>query len=636
MIPELVLTTLALAAVVHSAAADHRARRIDRRRMLADGAGAEATVEAISPPDADGDCRVTLRYRVGGRACRSEQQSTPAAIAALGLVPGMPIAVRHRLDRPTLAFAPALALAAHAPRPVLAPGDGIGPTLYVASFEDPDSPAPFQPKNAQGWTAGEILVDAASLKLRAVRPRLRGKPVPASRTFPLSSIQNADALGCLVTFEILVAGTPNLIRLWVADAASAADLVRRLPATRTEAFVPARAETADFHRRLLAVAPATPVTTALLVVNALAFIAAALLGAGWLVADGDRLVALGSNYTALTLGGQWWRLLTNAFLHFGAIHLAFNLVALWVNGPFAERLYGSTRYLLIYLAAALGASLATLWWYPLANSAGASGAIFGVFGATLAFFVRAPEGMPSAVAARHRNWILLFIALSFLLGMRIPFVDHAAHLGGLLTGFALGYALARPVGARGTDPARERQHALGLAVAVAAVLAVLALGGPTTEAISATLAGGVPGVVPHPTVTSLAGIRLGETRAELDAARGAPLRDGRNTRVYDLGVPGHPALLEVTFRAAGAGAAAGDPVGAIFYRGDKAYAPAELLYVTGQAHDRFVADFGQPAWLLHANAGIVYEMYADGLTIELDQGRARAYGVQDYYRTLHD
>jgi membrane associated rhomboid family serine protease len=636
MILELALTVLALAALGHSFAADLRAQRIDRRRMLADGGAADATVESISAPDTSGDRLVTLRFAVGKRPQRAGQQATSAAITALGLAPGMAIAVRHRLDRPRLAFAPALVLAAHAPAPTLAPGDGDGPMLYLVSFEDPDSPASFQARNGQGWTAGELVVDAANLRLHAIRPRLWGKPTPASRTFPLAWIQNADANGCLVTFEIVVGGAPNLIRLWVADAASAADLVRRLPAIRTDTFVPARAETAEFHRRLVAAVPTTPVTTALILVNALAFVVTAALGAGWLVAEGDRLVAFGSNYTTLTQGGQWWRLLTNAFLHFGAVHLAINLVAIGVNGPFAERLYGSTRYLLIYVAAAIGASLATLWWYPLANSAGASGAIFGVFGATLAFFMRAPDGMPSAVAERHRNWILLFIALSFVLGLRIPFVDHAAHLGGLLAGFGVGFALARPVGAPRTDPARERQHALGVAVAAGAVVAVMMLGGPTTEAISATVAGGVPGVVPHPTLTALAGIRLGATRADLDATRGPPLRDGRNTRVYDVGAPGHPALLEVTLRAAGATGAPGDTVGAIFYRGDKAYAPPELLYVTGQPRGRFVADFGQPAWLLHAKDGVVYEMYADGLTIELEHDRARAYGVQDYYRTLHD
>ena len=148
--------------------------------------------------------------------------------------------------------------------------------------------------------------------------------------------------------------------------------------------------------------------------------------------------------------------------------------------------------------------------------------------------------------------------------------------------------------------------------------------------------GGVPGVVPRPTLTTLAGVRLGETRAELEAGRGKPPRDQRDTWLYDVGTFGHPALLDVTFHLVGRNASADDRVGAIFYRGGKEQAPPELLYVTGQPRAQLVADFGQPAWLLHAKDGIEYQMYADGLTVEFEHDRARAYGVQDYYLTLHD
>jgi membrane associated rhomboid family serine protease len=637
LILALILLALAVPLVVHGVAAHRRALHADRRGILADGATATGTVAAIAP-DAAGRCRVTIEFAAQGRdrPLRFTQPAPVAAVAALGLVPGAPLEVRHRRTRAGIAFAPALLLAGYAPKPALAPAGGAGPVLYLVSFEDPRGAGMLQRPNAFGWSGGELLVDAAALEIRAIRTRPFRRPVPAGRRVALGAVQNVEALANRVSLELDVDGTPLRLQFWTVDDAAAAELVRRLPATRTAAFVPMAAEEADFLRRLIAAAPATPVTTGLVALNLAVFVAAALLGAGWLKADAARLVMLGSNYTPLTLGGQPWRLVTGAFLHFGPWHVGFNMWALLANGPFAERLYGSTRYLLVYLVAAVGASLASLWWYPLVNGAGASGAIFGVFGATLAFFVRAPAGVPAAVARRYGNRILLFIALALVLGLGVQFIDHAAHLGGLVVGFAAGYGLARPPGSPRTSPARERQHALGLAVAVAAVVAIAVLGGPTTEAVSATIRGGVPGVVPHPTVAALAGIRLGETRAELEAGRGRPLRERPGTWYYDAGEPGQPAVLEVTFHQSGGHPAAGDPVGAVFYGGDKAHAPPELLYVIGLARAQLVADFGQPVWVLRARDGIDYEMYADGLTVEFEHDRARAYGVQDYYRKVRD
>ena len=108
-------------------------------------------------------------------------------------------------------------------------------------------------------------------------------------------------------------------------------------------------------------------------------------------------IRFGSNFGPLTWTGEEWRLLTSAFLHFGLIHIALNMFALYQGGALVERLFGSTRFALIYLLSALSGSVASGWWDPLRNSAGASGAIFGVYGALLAFMVVRRADIPPSM-----------------------------------------------------------------------------------------------------------------------------------------------------------------------------------------------------------------------------------------------
>ena len=152
-----------------------------------------------------------------------------------------------------------------------------------------------------------------------------------------------------------------------------------------------------------------------------------------------------SNFGPATLEGQWWRLFTATFLHFGLVHLLFNMLGLWSLGSLTERLFGWRSFLIIYLASGLCASLASLWWHPLLNSAGASGAIFGVLGALLAFMVNPRTRIAPHIAKAQRNSALIFIAYNLLNGATHVGIDNAAHVGGLLAGFMLGWALALPL-----------------------------------------------------------------------------------------------------------------------------------------------------------------------------------------------
>ena len=94
----------------------------------------------------------------------------------------------------------------------------------------------------------------------------------------------------------------------------------------------------------------------------------------------------GANFGPKTMDGQWWRLFTSMFLHFGIIHIGFNMWVLWNVGRLVERLVGNFGFALLYVVSGLLGSVASLAWNPTTISAGASGAVFGVVGALIGFY----------------------------------------------------------------------------------------------------------------------------------------------------------------------------------------------------------------------------------------------------------
>src|SRR5580698_9508919 len=120
--------------------------------------------------------------------------------------------------------------------------------------------------------------------------------------------------------------------------------------------------------------------------------------------------------------------------------------ALYVGGRLAERLFGSGAFALLYFAAGIGGSLSSLLWNPAVNSAGASGAIFGVYGAMLAFFLRKHSVIPAAIISQQRWSGITFIGFNLMNGFSHAGIDNAAHIGGLSVGFVMGLILARPLG----------------------------------------------------------------------------------------------------------------------------------------------------------------------------------------------
>ncbi len=224
-----------------------------------------------------------------------------------------------------------------------------------------------------------------------------------------------------------------------------------------------------FWHAVYAATPRTPVTHAIIALNVAAFVALLVAGSGFLRGSPDVLLAWGANAGPATLDGEPWRLLASMFLHYGVVHLAFNMWAFRDAGRLVERLYGNGAFLGIYLFAGICGGLASVWWNaPRVVSAGASGAIFGVYGALLAYSLGQKGSVPRAVIGSISASAAVFVAFSLFVGALLTGIDNAAHLGGLAGGFMAGLALAHPIAV----PVGAARMAIGAAVALA-VLAAL-------------------------------------------------------------------------------------------------------------------------------------------------------------------
>jgi membrane associated rhomboid family serine protease len=158
---------------------------------------------------------------------------------------------------------------------------------------------------------------------------------------------------------------------------------------------------------------------------------------------GDR----GANIGPLTADGQAWRALTSVFVHFGLLHLAVNMAATIDLGRTAERLFGHMAFLAIFLASGAVGAAASVAWNPWVHSAGASGAIFGILGALLAYSTAPATRVPRDVLRTQALVGAAFIAFTLAIDLAGAGVDHAAHAGGAACGAVLGRLLARPLGA---------------------------------------------------------------------------------------------------------------------------------------------------------------------------------------------
>lgn len=179
------------------------------------------------------------------------------------------------------------------------------------------------------------------------------------------------------------------------------------------------------------------VTPLLIDINLVLFIAMCCTGANILLPDTDTLLKWGANFRPVTLEGEWWRLLTCCFLHIGVLHLLMNMYALLFIGILLEPRLGSTRFFVAYILTGIAASVTSLWWHDLTISAGASGAIFGMYGVFLALL------SSNLIEKAQRQALLtsigIFVAYNLINGMKGG-IDNAAHIGGLVSGLVIGFA----------------------------------------------------------------------------------------------------------------------------------------------------------------------------------------------------
>ncbi len=210
------------------------------------------------------------------------------------------------------------------------------------------------------------------------------------------------------------------------------------------------------------------VTFGLIAANLAMFAFEVVSGASLAGPDPAAMVALGGNFGPLTCHGQAWRLLTAMFLHYGVIHIGMNMVCLY-QIRIVERILSRAEFLALYCAAGLVGGLASVASHPLAVSAGASGAVFGMFGAFTAVMIVRRKRMDPAVWRNTMKSLGTFFALNLALGLSQRGIDLTAHVGGLATGFVGAFALARS--------ARPTSRPLLRALVVAAAGSAVAFGG---------------------------------------------------------------------------------------------------------------------------------------------------------------
>lgn len=180
------------------------------------------------------------------------------------------------------------------------------------------------------------------------------------------------------------------------------------------------------------------ITPIIVLLNLLIFVLMLLSGVGILLPSVESLVQWGANFRPVTLDGGWWRLLTSCFIHIGILHLLLNMYALIYIGILLEPLLGRTRFLAAYIITGITASAASLWWNEMTVSAGASGAIFGMYGIFLSMLTT--NLIEKSARKALMTSIGIFVVFNLMNGVQGG-IDNAAHIGGLLSGCLIGYLL---------------------------------------------------------------------------------------------------------------------------------------------------------------------------------------------------
>jgi rhomboid protease GluP len=212
------------------------------------------------------------------------------------------------------------------------------------------------------------------------------------------------------------------------------------------------AATEHTHEQIFDTAPPLRETTAtrVLIILNLAMFALEMYAGG--STNGQTLLDLGAVSPELVQQGQTWRLIAALFLHFGAIHIAMNMINLSVIGPFVENAFGFAKFLLLYFIAGIGSMFIVTKLSRYGFTVGASGAIMGLVGATGALMLKGWLHHSANPAKRRFKSVLSIVAMQTVFDAIIPQVSMTAHLSGAVIGFVLGILLPDRLNADATNP----------------------------------------------------------------------------------------------------------------------------------------------------------------------------------------
>lgn len=213
----------------------------------------------------------------------------------------------------------------------------------------------------------------------------------------------------------------------------------------------------------------SPVTLFLISINVLVYLIMVLRGVSWISPTPQQAIAFGADFGPLTLSGQWWRLFTSMFVHFGIIHIALNMWCLWNLGQAAEVFMGRVSYLLAYFISGLLGSIASVFFNPYAAGAGASGAIFGLAG-TLVVFIKLKK-TPQHIQPTNNALGSLgtFILFNIIFGATRSGISNSAHIGGLVMGGVVGLLLPTAIASESA-----RRFRLGVTVVLSTAILLTA------------------------------------------------------------------------------------------------------------------------------------------------------------------
>jgi membrane associated rhomboid family serine protease/Tfp pilus assembly protein PilF len=185
------------------------------------------------------------------------------------------------------------------------------------------------------------------------------------------------------------------------------------------------------------------VTRIIIALNVLVYVAMGLSGVSWTDPSVVEAIRWGADFGPLTLSGQWWRLFTSMFVHFGFFHILLNMWCLRNLAVALEPMMGRLAFSITYLFSGLAASTVSTAWNPWRASAGASGAIFGIAGAFVSYLVLKKAAIPASLVRQNLQSLAIFIVLNLSIGAASGHIDNSAHLGGLVAGLIIGALIPR-------------------------------------------------------------------------------------------------------------------------------------------------------------------------------------------------